>query len=189
MSMMDDIQKYSAIWDKALENGFLKDESKPKKTNNPNAENSFFGSDFFGQNYSDEYDIDTPLNESDTEYWKKVSFMAGMNVISEETKPSKSEIKTNAEKMANVHNPVYSASIGKDGFNPSLVTQNWGVGGKEHFDLEDLKKRLEKLEITLSSFNLEGKPTKKIEKKIKNIKKDIDDLSDSLNGNRFSVDG
>jgi hypothetical protein len=192
MSMMDDIEKYAAIWEKALENGAFKDDPQPKASRNSDAENSFFGSDFFGQNYSSEYDMDSPLNESDTQYWAKICRMAGgkyVDSLAEEVTPTKSEIKDNAEKMANVHNPTYSASLGKDGFDPDKVTQNWGVGGKEHFDLEDLKKRLEQFESKLNSLNAKGKSTKEAQDKIDGIKKQIDDLSDSLFGNRFSADG
>ena len=189
--MLDDIEKYAKIWDKAIADGALDVKSdRPVKTSND--EESAFGSDFFGQNYSSEYDMDQPLNESDSQYWAKICRMAGGNYIdplAEETMSTQKDTKANAEKMGNLHNPTYSASLGKDGFDPDKVTQNWGVGGDQHFKLEDLKVRLEKLQSKLNELDAQGKSTKDAQSKIDDINKQIDDLSDSLTGNRYSYDG
>ena len=76
---------------------------------------------------------------------------------------------------------------------PVKVTKNWGVGGKDLNDLADLKKRLYDLEVKLSQAGiLKGQKGKKkkdsdentILKSMEDLKKDIDDLSDKLNGNR-----
>lgn len=196
-SFLDDINKYAAIWDAAQDKGIFKDAPKPPQPpqpRNPDAEDSFFGADFFGQNRSSEYDIDEPINEVDSKYWATVSRMADPTgkyidpLMTEESVPSKENIKKSSEKMAGAHNPVYPASVGKD--QDMQVTQNWGVGGKEHFQLEDLKVRLEKLESKLNSLEATSDgPAKSTQDKIENLKKQIDELSDSLNGDRFSSDG
>ena len=189
--MMDDINKYAAIWDAAQEKDIFKDAPKPAQPRNPDAEDSFFGSDFFGQNKSPEYDMDAPLNEVDSLYWKRCAQLADhsgqyVDPLSEVT-ASKAEVKDSAERVAAAHNPIYPGTLGKDqNVGP---TQNWGVGGKEHFQLEDLKSRLEKLEGKLNALECQGESSKDTQGKIDSIKKQIDDLSDSLSGDRFSNDG
>ena len=191
--MMDDINKYAAIWDAAQEKGIFKDAPKPAQPRNQDAEDSFFGSDFFGQHRSPEYDGDEALNEVDTKYWATISKMAdplGKYVdplMMEETVPSKENTKKASEKMAGAHNPIYPASVGKD--QDVVIAQNWGTGGKEHFQLEDLKVRLEKLESKLNAIESKGDSGKDTQNKIDSLKQQIDDLSDSLNGDRFSNDG
>jgi hypothetical protein len=190
-NMMDDINKYAKIWDDALEQGIFKDAPKPAQPRNPDAEDSFFGSDFFGQNKSPEYDMDAPLNEVDSKYWAKISRMADrgkyVDPLLEETIPSKEQTKKVSGKLAGAHNPVYMASVGKD--QDVDVTQNWGVGGKEHFQLEELKVSLEKLESKLNAIESKGDSGSDAQKKIDELKKRIDDLSDSLNGDRLDRDG
>lgn len=180
-NMMDDINKYAKIWDSALEKGIFNDAPKPKPAN-PADEDSFFGADFFGQNRSDEYDIDAPLNEDDTKYWAEVCRMANPNKPTKlnETVAPKEELKKMVDRVAGSHNPIYPSSTGKD--KDPQVAQNWGVGGKEHFQLEELKIRLEKLESKLNALESKGDSGKETQTKIDNLKKQIDDLSDSLSG-------
>lgn len=189
-SMMDDINKYAKIWDDAQGQGIFKDSPKPVQHRDPDDEDSFFGADFFGQNRTGEYDIDAPLNEVDSKYWRQVSRMADPNgkydPLSEESTPEPKKVKDVADKMSNGYNPVYPTSIGKD--QEPVVTQNWGVGGKEHFQLEELKVRLEKLESKLNAIESKGDSGDNAQSKIDNLKKQIDDLSNSLNGDRFSND-
>lgn len=179
-SYMDDINKYAAMWDAALESGIMKI-NKPKKSEE--SEDSFFGSDFFGQNNnSEEYDIDAPLNEVDTKYWAEVCKLADPNRIDE----TKDDVKKAADAMAKAHNPIGPNTVGKD--QEPNVAQNWGVGGKEHFQLEELKVRLEKLESELNALDAKNsKPNPRT--KLDELKKQIDELSDSLDGERFSSDG
>jgi uncharacterized coiled-coil protein SlyX len=192
--MLSDINKYAKIWDAALEKGIFKDAPKPAQPRNRDAEDAF-GTDFFGQNLSGEYSPDEALNEVDTKYWARVSKMAdpmGKNFdpladLNEETVPDKDHIKRVTNTVANLHNPVYPQSIGKD--NDVVVTQNWGTGGKEHFQLEELKVRLEKLESKLNAIEAKGDSGKDTQSKIDSLKKQIDDLSDSLTGGRFDSDG
>lgn len=178
-NMMDDINKYAAIWDDAQAKGIFKDAPKP-----PVPSESEETVDFFGQYLTDDYNIDRPLNEVDTKYWAQVSRMADPNGCLFE---SKEDFKKVADKMAAAHNPVIPTSVGKD--QDSKVTQNWAVGGKEHFQLEELKVRLEKLESKLNAMETEEKSSKGTQSKIDELKKQIDDLSDSLSGDRFSNDG
>lgn len=184
-SMMDDINKYAAIWDTALAKGIFPDKPIQAKPENEEEEESFFGADFFGQNLrSAEYDMDEPLNEVDTKYWAQISRLADPNSY---LKESKEEIKSVADAMGKAHNPVLPNTIGKD--QNLNVAQNWGVGGKEYFQLEELKVRLEKLESKLNAIEGQGKSGKDSQSKIDELKKQIDNLSDSLDGERFSNDG
>jgi polyhydroxyalkanoate synthesis regulator phasin len=181
--MRSDINKFAKIWDSALEKGIFDDAPKLPPAREPGDT-----SDFFGQYMSDEYDMDEPLNEVDTKYWAKVARMADhsghyVDPLSEETKPSKEDAKNVAEKIAGAHNPIRPGTIGKD--QEPKVTQNWGVGGKEHFQLEELKVRLEKLESKLNSIESKGDSGKDTQGKIDSLKKQIDELSDSLSGNRW----
>lgn len=179
--MRDDINKFAKIWDAAQEKGIFDDVPKPAK---PQLSDDGWGSDFFGQNYTS--DPDGPINENDAKYWAQVSRMSSHtdeSVISEaaSTQQDKKDL---ADTLAKSHNPVYPNTRGKD--QDMNVTQNWGVGGKEHFDLEDLKVRLEKLESKLNAAEVEEKSTSDIQKKIDDIKKQIDELSDSLSGDRMT---
>jgi hypothetical protein len=126
-------------------------------------------------------------------YWAAVSESAADRSaykmpINEERKVSKKEAKTASNKLGSTFNPVYPNTQGKD--QDVKVTKNWGVGGKELNDLEDLKKRLYDLEVKLNSAGILKKVKKKdadentIMKSMNDLKKQIDDLSDLLNGNR-----
>jgi len=188
--MMDDINKYAAIWDDALAKGIFKDSdaaaAKQVRKSAETDEESFFGSDFFGQHRSAEYDRDEPLNEADTKYWAEVSKLADPHGYTDPLKlvESNEDNKRVADALAKSHNPIQPNSVGKD--QEPEITQNWGVGGKEHFQLEELKVRLEKLEGKLNAMESEGKSGKDAQSKIDGLKKQIDELSDSLSGDRFS---
>lgn len=185
---MSDINKYAKIWDDALTKGIFDDAPKAARNTPSEEEDSFFGADFFGQNRSPEYDPDAPLNEVDSQYWAKVSKMADhsqyVDPLKEETTPSKEVVGKSTDKMASSYNQVKRSSIGKD--QDLNVTQNWGVGGKEHFQLEEIKVELEKLESKLNSLESNNQSSSDVQSKIDRLKKQIDDLSDSLNGDDFS---
>lgn len=168
MNYKDDIDKYAKIWDAALEKGIFDDAPKPPQPK----------TDFYGQFNIEE---EVPLNEVDAKYWDQVSKMAGLgNQYHEEL--SKDELKKVAIAVSGAHNPIMPQSVGKD--QELKVTQNWGVGGKEIEQLEELKVRLEKLEGKLNALNTEesGKDT---QSKIDSLKKQIDELSDAMAGDRF----
>jgi hypothetical protein len=176
--MMDDINKFSKIWDDAVQKGIFADAPKPA---GKQAE-----TDFFGQYLNDEYDMDKPLNEVDVKYWAKLSKKADPLFEESTTEDSKK----NTDALANAHNPVYPNTVGKD--QDVNVTPNWGFGGKEIEQLEELKKELHNLEVKLNSVIDEKKSENdtpkgdKIQEKIDSLKKEIDELSDSLSGDRFS---
>jgi hypothetical protein len=176
--MMDDINKFSKIWDDALQKGIFADVPKP--------EGKPAQSDFFGQYLTDEYDKDKPLNEVDTKYWAKVSKRADPLFVESKVEDSKK----NTDALANAHNPIYPYTVGKD--QDINVTPNWGFGGKEIEKLEELKKDLHALEVKLSSILDEKKSENdtpkgdKVQEKINSLKKEIDELSDSLSGERFT---
>jgi hypothetical protein len=189
-SMMDDINKYAAIWDKAQAQGIFKDAPKPPVSSEPEST-----ADFFGQLNTDEYDIDSPLNEAEANYWKKVSrSAAGRSAynlpLNEERKVAKKDIKKSSNRLGSTFNPAYNNTVGKD--QDIKVTKNWGVGGKELNDLEEFKKRLYDLEVKLSQSGIikpeKGKKKSESEstilKSMEDLKNDIDNLSDKLNGNR-----
>lgn len=195
--MMDDIDKYAKIWDAAQNKGIFPDAPKPRQIDDEDA--SFFGSDFFGQHTSNEYDMDAPLNEIDTKYWLEVSQNADPCRSLMEAAPAddKKVVKT-SKKMADDHNPVQRQTLGKDqqrdekkdddfdDENTTPVTRNWAAGGKELKELESMRKRLHDLERNLSHFYGKGESEDKIkgaDKAIQKLKKDIDNLSDSLSGN------
>lgn len=177
--MMDDINKFAKIWDDAVQKGIFADAPKPA---GKQAE-----SDFFGQYLSDEYDKEAPLNEVDAKYWVRVAKAADPLFV-ENTKEQDSKINTDA--LANAHNPIHPNTVGKD--QDIHVTPNWGFGGKEIEQLEELKKELHNLEVKLNSVIDEKKSEDdtpkgdKIQEKIESLKKEIDNLSDSLSGSRFT---
>jgi len=190
--MMADINKYAAIWDKAVANGVFDDATKPAVTQPGDDEST----DFFGNYMSDEDDIDRPMNEVDCKYWAMLSKSAADRSayelkFNEERKVSKKEAKAASNKLGSTFNPVYSNTQGKD--QDVIVTQNWGVGGKKLNDLEDLKKRLYELEVKLNSAGIVTADKKKkkkdsdestILKGLADLKAQIDELSNKLNGNR-----
>jgi hypothetical protein len=195
-SMMDDINKYAKIWDSALAKGIFDNAPKPPAPAEPEA-----SADFFGQLKTGEYDIDGPLhlNEGEVKYWAEMAKSAGIRSayhmpLNEEKEMDKPTIKKRSNKLGSTFNPVYPNTVGKDQDlgTPVKVTQNWGVGGKELNDLEDLKKRFYDLEVKLSQAGIikaeKGKKKKAdsestILKGMDDLKKQIDELSDKLNGN------
>ena len=193
--MMDDINKYAAIWDSALAKGIFADAPKPPAPAEPEA-----SADFFGQLKTGEYDMDGVLTEGETKYWAEVAKSAAGRSsyhmpLNEERDLDAPTIKKHSNRLGSTFNPVYPNTTGKDQDlgTPVKVTKNWGVGGKDLNDLADLKKRLYDLEVKLSQAGiLKGQKGKKkkdsdentILKSMEDLKKDIDDLSDKLNGNR-----
>lgn len=179
----DDLDKYKDQWEKALKDGFL--DSSPHLPP-PNPPSDFGQSDFFGQ--WDAVDQDAPLNECDAKYWNKVYRLSNNQgdapcPIKEEAEATKDQIKKTTSKIANAANPVYPTSVGKD--QESKVTANWS-DGKELQELAQMKMRLEKLESQMNAK--EGMGKKGNISKIESLRKQIDELSDSLAPNRSCGD-
>lgn len=137
-SMMDDINKFSKIWDNALESGIFKDETS--KETKPDDQ----GSDFFGNFRSDDYDIDQPLNESDIKNWNDIIKSTGGNQV------SKSILKQNqnvAGAMGKSPNPLYPYSVGMD-----QEIQKWDSFCEKMNLLDQAKQKLYNLESSLNSL-------------------------------------
>lgn len=187
-SISDDLNNFSKIWEKALEQGvFPEQEAKP-----PVPEDDAPGTDFFGVFSNDGYDSQ-PLNECDSKYWALMAEFAREkapyeNKYNEERGVTKKDAKRETDKVGSSFNPVQRWTVGKD--QEVVVAKNWGVGGKELNDLEELKKKLYDLEVKLGSAGIIKPKSKKdadentILKSMADLKKQIDDLSDMLNGNR-----
>lgn len=174
--MQSDLNKYAKIWDDALQKGIFND--APKQ--NLDAEKTQ-DTDFFGQYLTPEYDKEKPLNEVDTKYWDLVSRKADPLFV--ESREKESKLSTDA--IANAHNPIAPNTVGKD--QDVNVTQNWAIGGEQIQQLEKLKIELHDLESKLNTIlSKEEEEPKSFQSKIDSLKKEIDKLSDSLGGGRFS---
>lgn len=165
-----DLEKYTDQWEKALKDGVFDDAPKPAVPRH---------ADWFGHSQNV---VDTEIDDTEAEYWKQImSDGEGEQLLSEESEPTKAELKKVASRMSNSHNPVLPQSLGND--NDVVVAQNWGIGGKEIEELAEMKIKLEQLESRLNAEEGMGKSGKSVSEQIKNLKKQIDELSNSLNGN------
>jgi len=177
MDVRNDLEKYADQWQKALADGVFADAPKPPK---PVPQE-----DFFGQYPT--LDVEETLNEVDAKYWNQVyrlSQNAGdaPDILSEDARPTETELKDFAKAVSSAANPIYPSSIGKD--QDVSVTPNW-TDGKELTELAELKANLEKLESKLNAEEAMGKDGKSIHSKIESLKKQIDELSDSLTPHRW----
>lgn len=166
-----DLEKYTDQWDKALKDGIFDDAPKspsPRYT------------DWFGHSSSAS---ETEINDEEVEDWKHIANDGPEEILQEETEPTKQELKKMTSRMANSNNPVHPDSLGND--QDVVVNQNWGVGGEEIEELAEMKVKLEQLESRLNAEEGMGKSGKGISEQIKSLKKQIDELSNSLNGNRM----
>ena len=190
-SMQDDIDKYSKIWDAALQKGIFDDVAKNTADNADAPDTS---TDFFGQYSSEESGKNKPLNEVDSEYWLRLSnkanplFNSTLDVKKESTS---ADSKRSTKAIANAHNPIRPTTVGEDG--AVNVTQNWAMGGEAIEKLEKLKEKFNKLENELSALLSKedsvkkGSEEKDAMSKIESLRKEIDTLSNSLSGGRFSA--
>jgi len=167
--MRTDLEKYADQWDKALKDGVFDDAPKPAVPSH---------GDWFGHSSNV---ADTEIDYSDADYWSQLA--GGDELLQEETEPTPAELKKMVSRMANSNNPVHPNSLGND--QDVVVTQNWGTGGEEIEELAEMKIKLEQLESRLNAEEGMGKSGKSISEQIKGLKKQIDDLSNSLNGNRM----
>lgn len=160
-----DLQHYADQWEKALKDGIFADAPKPKEAENPTGFGS--GEDFFGL-YPDT-DEDAPLNECDTQYWNMVYRMSNHQG---ESPDILKEDKTKG--TATAPNPIQSDSVGID-----QETTDDFYDVRNLTELSELKSSLEKLESKLNSEEGLGKKSG-VQSKIDTLKKQINDLSDSL---------
>lgn len=155
-SMMDDINKYSKIWDQALEAGIFKDDSV-----NPQAEVDA-KSDFFGNYRNEGDDVDQPLNENEFKHWNSILERSSLN-------PSKADLepkKRIAIAMGDSPNPLYPYGIGQD-----TEIQKWDAFCEKLDSLADAKVRLGKLEDELNSIMAKNPEAAESEPKTKNTKR------------------
>lgn len=171
-SFQEDIEKYTALWDKAVrENAF----GKKEKEKDVKPDVGYFGT----PSYIPDEEMDQQLLES-----KKLKFQENLKIwtnLLQDFCPNNEEILKEEKKEEKPHfNPIEKFSVGKD--QEPKVTQNFAMGGKEYFKLEELKVKLEKLESELNALdaNSSEKESKKMQSKIDDLKQEIDDVSDSL---------
>ena len=180
-SFKNDIDKYSAIWEKALKDGIFDstDCSSHKNDGTPVDEPN----DFFGLQ-KDVFDI--PLNESEAKNWNEIYRASVNEVIIEEKKEKIQDLVKNTKSIANSFNPVHVNTAGKDSDN---IGDGNFTAGEDLQKLSDMKKKLHDLKVQLTSKDSrESKKNKRIldlEKKITDMEKEIDEISDSLAGTRF----
>lgn len=178
-SFRDDIERLSKQWDKALQQGIFDD---VKKQGGDEGQREV---DFFGQMPTV---YNTDIKDSDMEKWSDVmstlknretnSFDDEM--LNEESVPSNKKKKKHAKKMANTNNPVYPNTRGKDNkINPKTDF----AGGPNLDKLIELKGKLHDLKVQLTKDENLGKNVDKIESSVDRMSKEIDKLSDMLNGN------
>ena len=188
-----DLEKWSGMWEKAMDT----DDFKAPKEETPYSDQDLGKIDFFGQNRiagDDKREVSRP----DAQYWNKVYRMMAKeddvpdpladDILTEDDKqivnpvPKKpnltdKEIGNVAKSKANAANPIDPASVGKDqDYKPSLA---------DVYQLEQLhnmKINLCELEGKLNAKSALGhsKDGQKIQGQINELKKKIDELSDSI---------
>ncbi len=178
-SFKDDIEKLAAQWDKALAQGIF-DDNKDKQSQGEKKEINFFGQ-------MPTVD-DTEIKDTDVVQWKdflgvlngRESFHdESENILTEGKAPSKKKIKSHNKKMANTNNPVYPNTIGKDS---KIKPENEFTNGKLLDELTELKKKFHAMLADMHRDEALGKDVKKFEASVEKISKEIDKLSDALNG-------
>lgn len=159
-----EFEDWLAKWDKAVADDVFADDDDEA------AKPSGKGPDFFGQLPTTAEDV--PLNECDTKYWREVAALAG-RPLKEDSAP----IAVKAQRLSKAQNPVMPNTTAHD--QDVIPTPNWS-DGKELRELSDLKASLEKLEAKLNAKEAMGDSGADIQKKIDVLKKQLDDLSQSL---------
>lgn len=177
-----DLEKYQDQWEKALKDGVFADAPKEQRPGQGTMKPNWFGHSSVE---------DSEIEQEEAEDWENLYNMTdpdykgeGEELIQEESEAPTDKLKKAAIRTANSHNPVHPDSLGHD--QDVVVTQNWGFGGKEIEELAEMKIKLEQLESKLNAEEgLGGKKAKSISEQIKSLRKQIDGLSDSLNGSRL----
>lgn len=178
-SFKNDIDKYSAIWEKALKDGIFDstEQSSHRNDGTPVDEPS----DFFGLQRDVAH---IPLNESEAKNWNNI-YRASINeVINEEKQEKIQDLVKKTKAVASAFNPIHVDTTGKD-------TKNINDGNFSHGEdidkLTEMKKKLHDLKVQMTSKEIKkNKRFSDLEKKISNLEKEIDELSDSLAGTRMN---
>lgn len=114
---------------------------------------------------------------ADAQYWNAVNAMGDgytgdpMTLISEQ---SKKELGDSAKSVASTPNPIRHGTVGMDQDSEVSMGDTWTV--EELEDLAEMKIKLHELGDKLAAFE----SGKKVDTDINNLKKRIDELSDSL---------
>ncbi|MEI8270261.1 MAG: hypothetical protein WCG45_02740 [bacterium] len=170
-SFREDLEKYAALWDNAVKNNVFGDEKKqPEEKTIPNT--GYFGN----PTEVPEEEMEQFLESKNNKFSKDLAYWT---MLVEDICPKKEVIEEEEKEIVHF-NPVQKSTFGKD--QEPKVSQNWAMGGKEYFKLEELKVKLEKLESELNAFDAKSleKESGKMQSKIDDLKKEIDDVSDSL---------
>lgn len=177
-SFKNDIDKYSAIWEKALKDGIF--DSAEVNTNKNDGNPVDEPNDFFGLHCDV---VDIPLNESEGRNWNAIYRASVNEVVNEEKSSVKKKLGNVVKSVANAFNPVQAQTVGKDA--TSDVDDNFGIVGDDLQKLSDMKKKLHDLKSRINSEEARAdKRFPAMEKKLADMEKEIDALSDSLYGNR-----
>lgn len=164
----DDFEKYLSLWDQAC----AKEEEKaPKLDVNPELYNEFI------PKAENKGNLDDAIARYISGEVSK-SYQPKEELLSEEdlTKP---ELAHAADVMGKNPNPLRPGTLGKD--QNLNVTQNWS-SGKELEELARMKLDLHNLEDKLNTSDMQQTDANsdKIMNKIKQLKRDIDEISDLL---------
>lgn len=175
----NDIDKYSAIWEKALRDGIFDsvEGSSHKNDGTPVDEPS----DFFGLQRDVAH---IPLNESEAHNWNAIYRASVNEVIAEEKKEKIEDLVKNAKSIAKAFNPIHIDTTGKDTKN---INDGGFSSGEDLEELEKMKKKLHELKVKMTSKEIkEDKRFPSLAKKIEALESEIDKLSDSLSGTRMA---
>jgi hypothetical protein len=201
---MDDINKWADQYEKAQADGVFDDAPMPPGATKQTADVSFFGP----ANTKPTADINSvdatywnkikelSMSDDPTASFSLDSFSDNEELAGEEDKLIQEQTKKEvlsipmdqplgdlAKTAADSPNPVEPPSVGKD--QRRRVTPNW-TDGQELRELDELKRSLYDLEVKLSgpdgliNSGGVGQNNDKVEQQIEALKRDIDELSNTL---------
>ena len=184
---MKQINQWADDYEKAMDDGVFENAPKPPVPSSQTADPSFFG--------LNQTNPTPEVSSPDAEYWSQLNDMVGNSnsnyeteeqvIINEEesveesVKPEKFDsLKGHPMvKKALSPNPVLPWTIEKD--QRKRVTPNWTTGDELN-ELAELKKNLYDLECRLSGKQGLLEDNEKVNNQLKDLKKRLDELSDSL---------
>lgn len=159
----DELDHFASMWDAAMEKGLFPKIETPKVNQNT-SQDSFFG--LVNTHPSEE------ISDTDKQYW---------NAINSAYDDVPSGVINESEHKSLPSNPIQKDTLGND---KELDYQQLGktYSEEELNELSELKNKLYSLESKLMSALGFGdfKNEKKLQEQIKSVKKEIDDLSDSM---------
>ena len=171
----DKLNKWVDMWEKAQENEIIKSSPSPQVQKQ----------DFFGLHHQVPNE---EIKDDDIECWNKINGREEPQILTEqdgitpapqplEPDLSKKEIGDVASTVANAANPIQPSSVGKDqNYKPNLADV------QQLEQLHNMKVNLYDLESKLNAKDAlaQSSQGKKIQTQIKNLKVQIDKLSDAI---------